>query len=141
MSKLADRLLDKLSQEEMSYETFWKEYGLIIKEKKPEAFWKKLLSQTDIKKNTIIAKADIGYTYFYDIMRGAKHPSRDVIVKLCIAIEVPLKTCQKALDLYDWAPLSSTIRRDTVLIYAITHRLDLAETQSLLEKYNLKALW
>lgn len=141
MSKLADRLLVQLSQPEKTFEDFWKEYGLIIKDKKPEAFWKKAFEKTTFSKNAIISRADISYTYFYDILKGKKHPSRDVLIKICIAMELPVKTCQKALDVYDWAPLTATVRRDAILLYAITHQLNMNDTQELLEEHNLKALW
>ena len=141
MSKLADRLLSQLSQPEKTYEDFWNEYGLIIKEKKPEQFWKKAFEKTTIPKNTIINRADISYTYFYDILKGKKHPSRDILIKICIAMELPVKTCQKALAVYDWAPLTATIHRDSIILYAITHNLNLNETQELLESHSLKALW
>ncbi len=141
MSKLADRLQAQLSPPEKSFEDFWKEYGLIIKDKKPEAFWKKAFEKTALSKNTIISKADISYTYFYDILKGKKHPSRDVLIKICIAMELPLKTCQKALDVYDWAPLNATIHRDCILMYAIIHNLTLEQTQDLLETHKQKELW
>ncbi len=138
MSKLADRLLIQLSQPDKSFEEFWKEYGLIIKDKSPEAFWKKAFEKTSLSKNAIINRADVSYTYFYDIINGKKHPSRDVLIKICIAMELPLKVCQKALEVYDWAPLSATIHRDCIFMYAITHQLDIHKTTELLENHNQK---
>lgn len=123
-----------------SYEDFYNKNIHSFEEKDYVNIWKEVLAELNIKKNDIIAKADIGYTYFYDILRGEKHPSRDTLVKLCLAIGLGVEDCQKILYTYDWAYLSPHIKRDSVFMFALVKELTIEETNSILEKTGLKQL-
>lgn len=123
-----------------SYDSFYKENQTSLKDKNYVAVWKDVLKDIKIKKADVIAKANIGYTYFYDIMRGEKHPSRDTLIKLCLAIGLKLDDCQKILYTYDWAYLYADVARDSVFIFAVNNSLSIEQTNILLEKYNLKLL-
>ncbi len=123
-----------------SYEDFYNKNIQSFKEKSYVNIWKEVLNGLNIKKTDVIAKADMGYTYFYDILRGEKHPSRDTLVKLCLAIGLDIEACQKILYTYDWAYLYPHIKRDSVFMFAIEKKLTVEETNELLEKFGLKQL-
>ena len=98
-------------------------------------FWKTVIGSTDMKKSDIINKADIGYTFFYDILKGKKHPSRDTLIRIFIAMRLDIDTCQEALRMYEWAALYPKIKRDSILIYCLAHNFSLQQSEELLEKY------
>ncbi len=123
-----------------SYEDFYNSNSHELIEKDFEKIWKDILSGKKIKKADVIAKADIGYTYFYDILRGEKHPSRDTLIKLCLAMELSVDETQKVLYIYDWAYLYPNVKRDSIILFAIHNTLTTQQTNSLLESYNQRPL-
>lgn len=112
----------------------------ILKQKDYVATWQRALKDLKIKKADVIAKAEIGYTYFYDILRGDKHPTRDILIKLFLATELDLDSCQEILYTYDWAYLYPDVTRDSIIIYAILNRLNLAQANALLREHNQNTL-
>lgn len=102
-------------------------------------FWKKIISESNMKKTDIINKADIGYTFFYDILKGKKHPSRDMLIKILLVMSCDIDVFQEALRIYEWAALYPKIKRDSILIYAINHNFSLQQTAELLENNSEKA--
>lgn len=123
-----------------SYEEFYTANSHKLIEKNFEAIWKDVLSGKKIKKADVIAKADIGYTYFYDILRGEKHPSRDTLIKLCLAMELSSDEAQNVLYTYDWAYLYPNVKRDSIILFAFHNKLNIQQTNSLLESYNQRIL-
>ncbi len=109
-------------------------------EKDYEKIWKDVLAEKKIKKADVIVKADVGYTYFYDILRGDKHPSRDTLIKLCLAMELSVEETQKVLYTYDWAYLYPQVKRDSIIIFALSNKLGIPQTNTLLESYRQKPL-
>ena len=126
--------------EAASYEEFADKNALRLKEKNFEGIWKDVMSDKKIKKADVIVKADVGYTYFYDILRGEKHPSRDTLIKLCLSMELSVEEAQRVLYTYDWAYLYPDIRRDSIIIYAFHNKLSIQQTNTLLENYKQKIL-
>ena len=102
--------------------------------------WQKLIEKSKLSKSDIINKSDIGYTYFYDILRGEKCPSRDKIVRLILAMQLELDDCQTVLELYNWAPLYAKDKRDSAMIYAINNNLSVWSLDELLAENELEML-
>ncbi len=123
-----------------SYNDFYEQNKSSLRQKDPVDVWKRAFSELEIKKADVISKADIGYTYFYDILRGDKHPTRNILIKLFLAAGLSLKTCQEILFVYDWAYLYPDVKRDSIIIYAISNNLTLSQTNELLKKYNEQPL-
>lgn len=138
--KPTEDLLNQLKKENASYEEYLKNNEDCFIDNDISAFWKNALSLTDMKKVDIINKANIGYTFFYDIIKGKKTPSRDVLIKIFIAIHGDADLLQEALRIYEWAALYPKIKRDSIILFAIHHGLSLAETDVLLQQNNEKAL-
>lgn len=140
MNKKTDDLLKQLKLANASYNEYICKNEDCFIDNDFSQFWKKILTESGLKKIDIINKADIGYTFFYDILKGKKHPSRDTLVRIFIALHLDIDYCQDALRLYEWAALYPKIKRDSILIYALTHNYSLQQTEKLLEENNEKAL-
>ena len=137
--KKTEDLLEQLKLENIKYCEYLSTNEDVFINNDLSEFWKKVIGLSETKKTDIINKADIGYTFFYDILKGKKHPSRDVIVKIFIALKVDVEYCQEALRVYEWAALYPKVKRDSILLYALLHKYSLQQTEELLEENNEKA--
>ena len=133
-------LLNQLKLDTLTYGEYLTENEDCFLKNDFSSFWKNIIDLSGMKKSDIINKADIGYTFFYDILKGKKHPSRDTLIKLFIALRLDLDFCQEALRMYEWAALYPKIKRDSILIYCLTHNFSLQQSEELLEKNGEKAL-
>lgn len=140
MNKKTEDLLNQLKRENISYNEYLSENRDCFLDNDISQFWKKTIASCGMKKADIINKADIGYTYFYDILKGKKHPSRDMLIKILIVLSCGLDDFQETLRLYEWAALYPKIKRDSIIIYAINHNFSLYQTEELLQKNNEKVL-
>ncbi len=140
MNKKTEDLLNQLKKENISYNEYLCENQDCFIDNDISQFWKKIITESNMKKTDIINKADIGYTFFYDILKGKKHPSRDMLIKILLVMGCDLEIFQEALRIYEWAALYPKIKRDSILIYAINHNFSLQQTAELLENNSEKAL-
>ncbi|MBS7359257.1 MAG: helix-turn-helix transcriptional regulator [Oscillospiraceae bacterium] len=140
MNKKTEDLLNQLKIDNISYDTYLYDNQESFLDNDISQFWKKVTDLSGMKKTDIINKADVGYSFFYDILKGKKHPSRDTLIKILIVLSCDLDVFQEALRLYEWAALYPKIKRDSIIIYAINHSFSLYQTEELLQKNNEKVL-
>lgn len=140
MNKKTEDLMEQLKLENSTYEEYLYNNENCFLNTDISQFWKKVIAESNMKKNDIINKADIGYTFFYDIIKGKKHPSRDMLIKILFVMGCDTDIFQEALRIYEWAALYPKIRRDSILIYAINHNYSLNQTAVILENNGEKAL-
>lgn len=139
-NKTTQELLKQLSNKETDFSEFVSMAENSFIKKDLNNTWQKLIEKSKLSKSDIINKSDIGYTYFYDILRGEKCPSRDKVVRLILAMQLELDDCQNALELYNWAPLYAKDKRDSAMIYAINNKLSVWELDELLADNELEML-
>lgn len=140
MNKKTEDLLNQLKLENASYDEYLCNNEDCLLDTDISQFWKRIIAERNMKKSDIINKADIGYTFFYDILKGKKHPSRDMLIKILLVMNADLDNFQEALRIYEWAALYPKIKRDSILIYAINHNYSLQKAAELLENNSEKAL-
>ena len=133
-------LLKQLSNKETDFAEFVSRAENSFIKKDLNDTWQKLIEKSKLSKSDIINKSNIGYTYFYDILRGEKCPSRDKIVRLILAMQLELDDCQTVLELYNWAPLYAKDKRDSAMIYAINNNLSVWSLDELLAENELEML-
>ncbi len=133
-------LLNQLSDKETEFSEFVNKAGNSFVKKNLSDSWLGLIKKSELSKSDIINKSDIGYTYFYDILRGKKCPSRDKIVRLVLAMKLGLEECQKLMKLYNWAPLYAKDKRDSAMIYAVNNKFSVWQLDDLLVENKLETL-
>ena len=97
-------------------------------------YFDECISNSGLAKSELVRKCRIERTYFYQIINGLRNPGRDKIITLCIAAGLSFTQIQKALVIARTGILYYRDNRDAVIIYAITHGLNLVDTNALLEK-------
>lgn len=138
--KRTEDLLEQLKTDNIPYETYLKENENSFIQNDLSEFWNEVVETSGMTKTDICNKADVAWTYLYGIMKGEKIPARDTVVRLFIAMQAGYEKCQQALRLYNWAQLYPKNKRDSILIYALTHDLSLYMTEDLLNKNQEKSL-
>lgn len=139
-NKSTEELLKQLSDKQTEFSEFVnREENSFIKKDLNDS-WLGLIKKSKLSKADIINKSDIGYTYFYDILRGEKCPSRDKIVRLILAMKLELEECQKMMKLYNWAPLYAKDKRDSAMIYAVNNSFSVWQLDELLAENELELL-
>jgi len=135
-----EELLKQLSDKETEFSEFVNRAENSFIKRDINESWLALVKKSLLSNSDIINKSDIGYTYFYDIIRGEKCPKRDKVVRLILAMKLELDDCNKMLKMYDWAPLYARNKRDSAIIYAINNRFTVWQCDDLLSQNELGLL-
>ncbi|MBX9138363.1 MULTISPECIES: helix-turn-helix transcriptional regulator [unclassified Clostridium] len=93
-----------------------------------------------IKKSTLIADSDISRTYCYQILNGVKNPSRDNVIKLCLACKLSIDETNRCLTLAKSNKLYSKDIRDSLIIYFINNNYSVIDANIKLDQFGLDIL-
>ena len=99
-----------------------------------------LMESKKLKRNEIIAKTNIQRNYAYQIFDGSKHPGRDKVLQIAIAMHLDLHQTNNLLALSNNGSLYAKVKQDAILIYAIHHHYNLMKTNELLDAHGLAVL-
>ena len=83
----------------------------------------------------LISLSGLERSYYYQVMKGARSPSRDKILRLCLAAHLNLRETTRALELSGSAVLYPRNRRDIIITVAINQLATVNDTNLLLYKY------
>ena len=93
-----------------------------------------LLSQKDRTKSDVIRASGLEATYAYHIFSGDKNPSRAKLLARALALGLDLKETSRLLHAAHLPQLYAKKSWDSVLIFALTHKKSVMETNLLLDK-------
>lgn len=99
-----------------------------------------LFHNSGISKATLAKRSETSEVYLYQIFSGTRTPSRDRVLCLCFGLPATLEQTQELLRIGGMAQLYPKNRRDAVIMYGLTHRLELAEVNDLLFAENEETL-
>lgn len=85
-------------------------------------------------------KALISRSFAYQILSGTRMPSREIILRISVAIGCSVDETQRLLLLADRGALYPKVPRDAVIINCLSKGLDLYQTDELLGELKLKKL-
>ena len=99
-----------------------------------EPYLAQLLSQKNRTKSDVIRASGLEATYAYHIFSGDKNPSRTKLLALALALGLDLKETSRLLHAAHLPQLYAKKSWDSVLIFALTHKKSVMETNLLLDK-------
>ncbi len=82
----------------------------------------------------MIRRCGVERSYFYHILSGVKHPSRNVVLRICLSAEVDTQDANRLLRLAGAPALYARVRRDVLLIYALKHRYTMEQANQMLRE-------
>ena len=88
-----------------------------------------------------IAAADISKSYAYQVLRGERIPSRDILLRTALVLRLSLKEAQRLLAVGGCGALYPKIRRDAAVIFALNQHMTLLETEDLLASLPERSLY
>ena len=100
-----------------------------------------LFQKSSLSKATLAKKAEISDVYLYQIFSGERTPSRDRTICLCFGLSATLEETQLLLKRSGFAQLYAKIRRDAIIIYGLTHNMELHEVNERLFSENEATLY
>lgn len=86
-----------------------------------------LFRRSGLSKAALAKRAGISEVYLYQIFSGERTPSRDRALCLCIGLSATLDETQDILKRNGLAQLYVKNRRDAIVIYGLSHGMELAE--------------
>ncbi len=80
-----------------------------------------LIASKELTRSDVVKASNLNEVYAYQIISGARRPSRDKLLCLCIAMKATLdETCELLIH-GGFAPLYVRSQRDSIIIFAISH--------------------
>ena len=91
-----------------------------------------MLEARGLTPHQLSSLAMLSRSFTYQLCSGLRAPSRDIILRLSVVLELTLEETQRLLRAAQRGALYPRIRRDAVMIYCLSHRLHLYDTDELL---------
>ena len=88
----------------------------------------------------VIIKSGIDRTYGHQLFNGRRKPSRDKVIQLAFGFNSTYDKAQELLKAARKSPLHPKIKRDAVIIYALTRQHDINDVQVTLHDLGLPVL-
>lgn len=99
-----------------------------------------LCADRSIPPAQVIRRSGIERTYCYQIFRGIRRPSRDMVLLLSFGFSADVETTQSLLKHAGHGTLYPRIPRDVVIAYCIQNGYTLANTQHALTEHGFPIL-
>lgn len=132
MRKSTEDLLEELQNENCKIDEYLKGNGESFVYDKIKDFWETAIEKSGYSKSNIINKSDFSYCYFYDVINGRKIPGRDKTIRLILTMHLSVDECQEALRISGRSALYPRIRRDAIILFAISNGYSIYQLSELL---------
>lgn len=132
MRKSTEDLLEELQNENCKIDEYLKGNSESFVYDKIKDFWEAAIEKSGYSKSNIINKSDFSYCYFYDVINGRKIPGRDKIIRLILTMKLSVDECQEALRISGRSALYPRIKRDSIILFAISNGLSIYQLSELL---------
>lgn len=86
-----------------------------------------LFLSSGLSKAALAKRSGTSEVYLYQIFAGGRTPSRDRALCLCFGLGAELEETQELLKQSGFAQLYAKDRRDAIIIYGLSHHMELQE--------------
>ena len=138
MQTITDELLKELKNAS-DIESFFNSHKNQFINETTSSYLNKMLELRNINISAVAKNSGIG-EYVYKIFRGDRTASRDILISIAFSMKLSLEETQLLLRISKFAILDSRNKRDSVIIYSLTHDLTVFQTDDLLEEQNMTTL-
>ncbi len=138
MYTITDELLKELKNAS-DIESFFKSHENQFINETTSSYLNKMLELRNINISAIAKNSGTG-EYVYKIFRGDRTASRDILISIAFSMKLSLEETQLLLRISKFAILDSRNKRDSIIIYGLTHNLTVFQADDLLEEQNMTTL-
>ncbi|MDD7602578.1 MAG: XRE family transcriptional regulator [Firmicutes bacterium] len=89
-----------------------------------------LIASKRMTKTDVVKASNLNEVYAYQILSGARRPSRDKLLCLCFAMKATLEETQFLLREGRFPPLYVRDQRDSIILYALAHGYTILQLNS-----------
>lgn len=136
--QITDELLKELKNT-ADIESFFKAYESQFIKETTESFLNSMLQLKDRSISSVCKNSGVG-EYVYKIFRGERTPSRDILIAIAFGMSFSLEEAQLLLRISKFAVLDARNKRDSIIIFSLTHTFTVFQTDDLLEENNLPTI-
>ncbi len=137
MKRTTAQLLEILKSQK-KYDDYVKENEENFVTANPCDLLKTEIEKRGFSKAEVIKKSGLERHYAYQILSGAKNPSRDKIIMFCFGMGMNIEETQHFLLECSASALYAKNKRDNVTLFAIDKRLSIGDLNDLLYEFNLE---
>jgi len=135
MQQITEELLLKLKNAS-DIEAFFKEESKNFINITQSDYLNQMLKKYNLKISEVAKNSGAG-EYVYKVFRGDRTASRDILIAISFGMGLSLEETQFLLKISGFSHLYSRNQRDSVIIYALTHKMSIFELDDVLYKNNL----
>lgn len=139
IKKPTDELMDALNQSSSIEEYINNEQDYMI-DSTISDYLNQLLNEKSLKKSAVIKNSELNEIYGYQIFSGKRIPSRDRLISIAFGMGLSLDEAQALLKYAGFAPLYPKQKRDSLLIWGISHQFSIYQINDLLYTENENTL-
>lgn len=139
IKKPTDELMDALNQSPSIEEYINNEQNYMI-DSTISDYLNQLLNEKSLKKSAVIKNSELNEIYGYQIFSGKRIPSRDRLISIAFGMGLSLDEAQALLKYAGFAPLYPKQKRDSLLIWGISHQFSIYQINDLLYTENENTL-
>lgn len=136
MPKKSTSNLENELKKSVSIEAFLQEHHEELAASDLPALLQDLIAAKGLTKADVVKESNLNEIYAYQILSGARRPSRDKLLSICFAMKATLDETQNLLRQCGFAPLYVKNRRDSIIIFALAHGHSIIELNSALYDHN-----
>lgn len=92
------------------------------------------------KPASVLRRVGVERTFGFQLLRGVRKPSRDMVIRFAFALNADVPTAQKLLACAERAALTPLQKRDAVILYGLIHGLPVLTVQTTLMELNVPIL-
>lgn len=134
---------DRLQQELMStsdLDRFLSENDASFRDTPLQEALQRVFDEKGLSKAMLAKRSGISEVYLHQLFSGRRFPSRSRLLCVCFGLGATMEETQALLQQARYAPLYSRDRRDAIIIYGLSHAMDLFQINDKLFTENLDTL-
>ena len=103
------------------------------------SYLNELMSVKNTTVSSIAKNSGVG-EYLYKIFNGERKPSRDILISVAFGMKLSFNETQLLLRISKFAILDARDKRDSIIIYGLTHGFTILQTDDILNEKDLVTL-
>lgn len=138
MSQITQDLLEELKNT-LDIEAFFDKHHSLFIDTSTSDYLNELLNIKGLSLASIATSSGVG-EYVYKIFGGQRKASRDILISISLGMRLNTEETQLLLRVSKFAILDARDKRDSIIIYAISHFMSPFEADDMLEKHGFTTL-
>lgn len=140
---MSEKNTDMLQQELMStnnLDRFLSENDANFRDIPLQEALQRIFDEKGMSKAMLAKCSGISEVYLHQLFSGRRFPSRSRLLCVCFGLDASVEETQALLQQARYAPLYSRDRRDAIIIFGLSHGMDLFQVNDKLFAENLDTL-